>query len=410
MNNKQIMDSAKRFAALGNFFLMDKGKYVPFLWPQPKLISGVGAALQAPQVFREMGVSCVVVVTGPGSGARLARPILDEMEKYGIRFEHFHEVEANPSLETVEKIYKLYKTIGAEAFLAIGGGSPMDAAKGAAARVARPGTPLVKLAGLMKVLVPAPPIVAIPTTAGTGSECTYVSVITDHAREMKIVITDQHLMPRVAILDPMMTVSMPASLTASTGIDALTHAVESYTNAFYGTAFTTRCAEEAVVKIFRNVEKAYHDGNDLEARAQMLEASYKAGLAFTRTGVGNVHAIAHALGGKYGVAHGLANSVILPIVLEDYGEAVYTKLAHLAELTGVKSDGADADKARAFIGAIRAMNKRMGMPSGLDMIKPEDFDHIVKTAVTEARSSYPTPVIYNDERCRHVLNRILLEA
>ena len=142
----------------------------------------------------------------------------------------------------------------------------------------------------------------------------------------------------------------------------------------------------------------------------MLEASYKAGLAFTRTGVGNVHAIAHALGGKYGVAHGLANSVILPIVLEDYGEAVYTKLAHLAELTGVKSDGADADKARAFIGAIRAMNKRMGMPSGLDMIKPEDFDHIVKTAVTEARSSYPTPVIYNNERCRHVLNRILLEA
>ena len=361
-------------------------------------------------MLREQGISRVLVVTGPRSGRILAEPILAELDKYGLPYEHFYEVEANPSLETAEKIARLYRAAGCDGFLAIGGGSPMDAAKGAAARIARPNTPFAKLAGVMKLLVPAPPVVAIPTTAGTGSECSFVAVLTDHQREIKIAITDQHLIPKAAILDPELTLGLPQSLTASTGVDALTHAVESYTNAAYGTDFTVRCAEEAVVKIFRNLEKAYHDGGDLEARREMLEASYKAGLAFTRTGVGNVHAIAHALGGKYGIPHGLANSVILPIVLEDYGSVVYTKLAHLAELTGVKTEGTEEQKARAFIGAIRALNARLGLPTGLADIRPEDFDHVARTAVREATHTYPTPVIYTVERCRHVLNRIYLEA
>ncbi len=410
MDRKKLMDFAKEAAYKTNFFMMDKGKYVPFLWPQPKLISGAGSSLKAPQVLREQGISRVLVVTGPRSGRILAEPILAELDKYGLPYEHFYEVEANPSLETAEKIARLYRAAGCDGFLAIGGGSPMDAAKGAAARIARPNTPFAKLAGVMKLLVPAPPVVAIPTTAGTGSECSFVAVLTDHQREIKIAITDQHLIPKAAILDPELTLGLPQSLTASTGVDALTHAVESYTNAAYGTDFTVRCAEEAVVKIFRNLEKAYHDGGDLEARREMLEASYKAGLAFTRTGVGNVHAIAHALGGKYGIPHGLANSVILPIVLEDYGSVVYTKLAHLAELTGVKTEGTEEQKARAFIGAIRALNARLGLPTGLADIRPEDFDHVARTAVREATHTYPTPVIYTVERCRHVLNRIYLEA
>lgn len=410
MNRKELLDAAKTAAYRTNFFVMDKAKYVPFLWPTPKLVSGVGAALKTPQVLRELGISHVMVVTGPRSGKALAQPILDALQSSGIAYEHYSEVEANPSIETVEAIYSLYHSTGCNGFLAIGGGSPIDATKGAAARAARPKTPLPKLAGVMKLMVPTPPIVAIPTTAGTGSEAGFVAVITDHQREMKFAITDPHLIPKAAILDPMMTVSMPKSLTATTGVDALTHAIESYTNAGYRTDFTIRCAEEAVVKIFRNLEKAYADGEDIEARTQLLDASYKAGLAFTRTGVGNVHAIAHALGGKYGIAHGLANSVILPIVLEDYGPVVYTRLAHLAELTGVMSVGSDEQKAKAFIAAIRALNQRLGLPTGLDMIKPEDFDHVAKTAVYEATHTYPTPVIYTVDRCRHVLNRILIEA
>lgn len=410
MDRKKLIGNVRTAAYRTNFFVMDKAKYISALWPQPKLISGTGSALKAPQALKELGISPVLVVTGPRSGKALAEPIIEAIRSDGIACSHYWKVEENPSLETVEEIYRLYKSEGCNGFLAIGGGSPMDAVKGAAARAARPNTSLVNLAGLMRVLVPVPPIVAIPTTAGTGSEASFVSVITDHRREIKIAITDQHLLPKIAILDPLMTVSMPKKLTATTGVDALTHAVESYTNVGYNTDFTNRCAEEAVVKIFRNLDKAFSDGNNIEARMQMLDASYKAGLAFTRTGVGNVHAIAHALGGKYGIAHGLANSVILPIVMEDYGPVVYTRLAHLAELTGVKTQGSEEQKARAFIAAIRDMNRRLGLPKGLDMIDPRDFDHIAEAAVHEANHTYPTPVIYDVQRCRHVLNRILLEA
>lgn len=410
MDRKKVIDAAKEAAYRTNFFVLDKAKFVPPLWPQPKLISGAGASRKTPDALRAAGISRVLVVTGSGSSSKLAEPIIEEIKKAGIACEHFDRVEANPSLETAEYIARAYREKSCNGFLAIGGGSPMDATKAASVRIARPNTPLEKLAGLMKVIVPTPPIVAIPTTAGTGSECSYAAVITDHNREIKIAITDQHLTPKFAILDPELTVSMPKFLTATTGVDALTHAVESYVSAYYRTDFTIRCAEEAVVKIFRNIEKAYENGRDIEARTQMLEASYKAGLAFTRTGVGNVHAIAHALGGKYGIAHGLANSVILPIVLEDYGSVVYTQLAHLAELTGVMTEGSEEQKARAFIGAIRALNKRLGLPTGLAEIKPQDFDHIARTAVHEATHTYPTPVIYTVERCKHVLNRILLEA
>lgn len=410
MDRKKLIGNVRTAAYRTNFFIMDKAKYISALWPQPKLISGTGSAMKAPQALKELGISHVLVVTGPRSGKALAEPIIEAIRAAGIACSHYWKVEENPSLETVEEIYRLYGSEGCNGFLAIGGGSPMDAAKGAAARAARPNTSLEKMAGVMKVLLPAPPIVAIPTTAGTGSEAGFASVFTDHRREIKIAVTDQHLTPKVAILDPLLTVSMPKGLTATTGVDALTHAVESYTNTGYNTDFTDRCAEEAVVKIFRNLEKAYNNGSDVDARMQMLDASYKAGLAFTRTGVGNVHAIAHALGGKYGIAHGLANSVILPIVMEDYGPVVYTRLAHLAELTGVKTSGSEEQKARAFIFAIREMNQRLGLPKGLDMIRPEDFDHIARTAVHEANHTYPTPVIYDIRRCRHVLNRILLEA
>ena len=410
MDKKKLIDAAKETAYRTNFFVVDKAKFVPPLWPQPKLVSGAGSSKKTPSVLRGAGITNVLVVTGSGSSKKLAEPVIEEIKKAGMGCAHYDKVEANPSLETAEQIARLYREAGCNGFLAIGGGSPIDATKAAAVRIARPNTPLEKIAGVMRVIVPVPPIVAMPTTAGTGSECSYAAVITDHHREIKIAITDQHLTPKAAILDPVLTVGMPPFLTATTGVDALTHAIESYVSAYYRTDFTIRCAEEAVVKIFRNLETAYKDGTNMEARSQMLEASYKAGLAFTRTGVGNVHAIAHALGGKYGIAHGLANSVILPIVLEDYGSAVYTQLAHLAELTGVMSEGTEKQKAAAFIAAVRALNQRLGLPTGLADIKPQDFDHIARTAVHEATHTYPTPVIYTVERCKHVLNRILLEA
>lgn len=409
--SKNIKDGAmKAFYRTGNV-IMDVGlKMVPILTREPKVISGEGCAYQIPDILHKLNVSHVMIVSGSTVGRTVVPEIRRDLEANSIAVEHFDQVEANPSVQTVESIRKMYLDTGCNGLLGVGGGSPMDAAKAAAARIAKPKTPIDKMAGLLKVLARVPPIVCVPTTAGTGSEATMGAVVSNHEEHHKYAIMDFSITPLYAVLDPELTVGMPPFVTATTGIDALTHAVESYVTWNYNTNESNRNSEEAVVKIFRYLERAYKDGNDMEAREQMLLASYQAGLAFNHTAVGYVHAIAHAIGGIYGTAHGLANSVILPIVLEDYGESVWPQLAHLAEITGIKDSGSDGEKARAFIGAIRAMNKRMGLPTGFDFLDEKDFDVIIDRAMAEAFVIYSVPVIYTRERCRHVLNRIKLEA
>ena len=379
-------------------------------WRKPVPVSGPGAIRKIPELLEQEKVQKVMVVTGPTVGKRLAPKILRELDEAGIAWVHYDQVEPNPSVDTVNKIQKLYLDAGCQGFIAIGGGSPMDAAKAAAARVVRPKTELGRMAGLMKVMKKLPPFIAVPTTAGTGSETTIAAVITDTETHHKYALMDLHLVPRYAVLDPEMTRELPPKITSTTGMDALTHAVEAYLCWTYNTKESIRLAEEAVCEIFRFLERAYRDGNDMEARTQMLIAAYKAGFAFTRAGVGNVHAIAHTLGGLYNTPHGLANAVILPIVLEDYGEAVQKKLAHLAELTGVKCDGTDGEKARAFISEIRAMNRRMDIPTGFAFIKEEDIPQMVEWALHEANPVYPVPVVYDEKRCEKVIRRIIAEA
>ena len=318
-------------------------------WRRPIPVSGVGSIRKIPELLKNEGVKKAMVVTGPTVGKRLAPKILAELDAAGIAYTMFAEVEANPSVNTVNRIQKLYLENACEGFIAVGGGSPMDAAKAAAARVVRPNTEVGKMAGLLKVRKKIPPFIAVPTTAGTGSETTIAAVITDTETHHKYALMDLHLVPKYAVLDPEMTRELPPKITSTTGMDALTHAVEAYVCWTYNTKESLRLAEEAVCGIFKYLERAYRDGSDMEARTEMLIAAYKAGFAFTRAGVGNVHAIAHTLGGLYNTPHGLANAVILPIVLEDYGEVVYPKLAHLAELTGLKTDGTVEEKAKAFI-------------------------------------------------------------
>lgn len=375
-------------------------------WRKPIPISGQGSSGQIPRLLKESGVSRVMVVTGRHVGKSLAPAILEKLKEAGIDYVHFDQVEANPSTTTVHAIYELYKSEGCNGFLAIGGGSPMDAAKGAAALVARPGKSLDKMAGLFKVLKKLPPFVAVPTTAGTGSETTIAAVITDSETHHKYAIMDLNLVPYYAVLDPELTRGLPQKTTSTTGMDALTHAVEAYLCWTNNTKESLRLAQEATVTIFKYLERAYKDGDDMQARGEMLMASYKAGFAFTRSGVGNVHAIAHTLGGLYGTPHGLANAVILPIVLEDYGPAVYNKLAHLAEITGTAISGSEEEKAKAFIQEIYAMNQRMGIPRGLDNIRDEDIPQMVDWALAEANPTYPVPVVYNAERCARVIRRI----
>ena len=379
-------------------------------WRRPIPVSGVGSIQKIPEILKKEGVKKVMVVTGPTVGKRLAPKILTELDAAGIAYTMFAEVEANPSVATVNKIQQLYLENACEGFIAVGGGSPMDAAKAAAARVVRPNTEVGKMAGLLKVGKKIPPYIAVPTTAGTGSETTIAAVITDGETHHKYALMDLHLVPKYAVLDPEMTRELPPKITSTTGMDALTHAVEAYVCWTYNTKESLRLAEEAVCGIFKYLERAYRDGSDMEARTEMLIAAYKAGFAFTRAGVGNVHAIAHTLGGLYNTPHGLANAVILPIVLEDYGEVIYPKLAHLAELTGLKTDGTVEEKAKAFIAEIRAMNRRMEIPTGFDHIKEEDIPQMIQWALAEANPVYPVPVVYDEARCEKVIRRIIAEA
>ena len=379
-------------------------------WHKPITKTGQGAIKTIPGLLRESGVGKVMVVTGSHVVKSLGPKLFAVLDEAGIPYEVYSQVEANPSVETAMKIYEQYISAGCQGFIALGGGSPMDAAKAAAAKSVRPNKDFVDMAGLFKVMKKLPPFIAIPTTSGTGSETTVASVVVDGKTHHKYAIMDLCLIPKYAVLDADMVLGLPPRTTATTGMDALTHAVEAYISWTNKTKESVRCARAATKTIFEWLEKAYENGQNVEAREQMMQAAFDAGYAFTRTSVGNVHAIAHTLGGLYNTPHGLANAVILPIVLEDYGEAVYKPLAELAELTGVKTDGSQEEKAKAFIAEIRAMNTRMGIPTGFDFIKEEDIPQMITWALQEANPTYPVPVVYTRERCEKVIRRIINEA
>ena len=373
-------------------------------WRRPRVYAGPGSLLRAADILRENGLRRPFVVASRRQCAdEHFRALQEALDEQDILLSVFSSVEPNPSVETVEKIAAQYKFDRCDCFLVIGGGSPMDAAKAAAARLARPERSLSRLAGLLKVRRRVPPLIAVPTTAGTGSETTIAAVITgsDHH---KYAVSDLCLIPRYAILDPTLSAGLPPHITAETGMDALTHAVEAYLSRFYNTGMTRALAESAVVTIFAHLERAYRDGASLEDRAAMLQASFDAGAAFTRASVGNVHAIAHTLGGLYGTPHGLANAVLLPLVLEDYGAAAYSRLAHLAGLVGLPGETKEA-RAKAFIAEIRAMNARMGIPDHFDTIREEDIPLMSKWASQEANPVYPVPVIYDEARFARVIER-----
>ncbi len=355
-------------------------------WRMPEVRQGEGALALLPAILAEKGAQKPLIVASRRQSS--APEFLKAVE--GLSYALYTGVTPNPTVDIVEEIAALYHAEGCDSFVAIGGGSPMDAAKVAAARVVRPSKSVAQMKGLFRIMRKLPPLIAVPTTAGTGSETTIAAVITD-ADHHKYSISDLCLTPHTAILDPTLTVSLPSRTTAETGMDALTHAVEAYTNRYYNNATTRRMAEEAVADIFTYLPRAVENGSDMVAREKMLLASYKAGVAFTRACVGNVHAIAHTLGGLYGVSHGLANAVILPHVLEDYGEAAKPALDRLAAVAGV--DGG----AKGFVQAIRDMNEAFGLPTGFACIKDADLPQMAAWACAEANPLYPCPKIYEKE-------------
>lgn len=357
---------------------------------KPKLYESV-AALEA--YIARLAPRAALIVTDRGvRAAGLIAPVEALLSRCGVACVVYDGTRPNPTTQNVEEARALYAAAGCGCIIAVGGGSPMDCAKGVGARIARPRKSLQRMKGLLRVCRGLPPLIAIPTTAGTGSETTLTAVLTDAKAHHKYTMNDFALIPAHAVLDPALTAGLPPHLTATTGMDALTHAVE----AFIGrstTKETRNLALDAVGRIFRHIGRAYHDGSDMEARREMLLASFEAGQAFSKSYVGYVHAVAHSLGGQYGVPHGLANAVLLPHVLERYGKAAHRKLHALAVAAGVARETDAPDAAAAFIAAIRRMNAEMGIPSGFDCIRPEDVPAMARHAAREANPLYPVPVL-----------------
>ena len=367
----------------------------PFLaWRNPELLEGPGSLLNLPALLEERGIERLLIVTDQVI-ARLGimEPFLGGLRERGIEFALFADTVPNPTIGNIESALSLYRENGCQAILAFGGGSPMDCAKGVGARVARPERKVEEMRGLLKVGRRLPPLFAVPTTAGTGSEVTVAAVISNPETHEKYPINDHALIPALAVLDPELTLGLPPHITATTGMDALTHAVE----AFIGrsnTAGTERDAVEATRLIMENLERVYRDGKDLEGRGRLLKAAHLAGRAFTRAYVGNVHAVAHALSGFYGLPHGLANAVLLPHVLEYYGPAARGRLALLARRAGLAGEGGgDAEVAAAFIDRVRAMNRAMGIPERVECIEAADKPLMARRAHAEANPLYPVPRI-----------------
>ena len=356
---------------------------------EPRILSSVDAL---GDVFWARGVASALIVTSAGSAKRgMIAPIEQVLQKHGIRYAIYDKTQPNPTVANVEQALQMYRENGCDTLIAIGGGSVMDCAKGIGARVAYPKRQLNRLAGVMKVLRKIPLLIAIPTTAGTGSEVTLAAVITDEKTRHKYAIMSFPLIPQYAVLDAALTYSMPPHLTATTGMDALTHAVEAY----IGRATcrkTRRLALEATALVFENIEKAYTNGQDIVARENMLHAAYKAGVAFSMSYVGYIHAIAHSLGGKYDTPHGLANAVIMPHVLAGYGKSVHKKLHRLGIAAGVCTAG-DSHKvgAEKFVEAVKALNASMQIPAVISGIEEGDIPALAKHAAREANPLYPVP-------------------
>lgn len=369
---------------------------IPFLpYRKPKIVGSVKAL---PEILKKKKRTSVLIITDESiAKLGLTKRLEKALKDHGISYTIYDKTVANPTTANVEEAMELYLENGCNAIIGFGGGSSMDCAKGVGIRIAKPKKPLSKMKGILKVHAKLPLLMAVPTTAGTGSETTLAAVITDFETRHKYAINDFPLIPRYAVLDPKVTVSLPKHITSTTGMDALTHAVEAYigNSTTHG---TKKDALLAVKLIFENIDTAYNDGQNIDARRNMLHASFYAGCAFTKSYVGYVHAVAHSLGGKYNVPHGLANAVLLPFVLEAYGPRIHKKLHDLATAAGLaEKDTPHEEAARAFIDAIKEMKKRFEIGDTIKEIREEDIPMLSHYADKEANPLYPVPVLMNAE-------------
>ena len=360
---------------------------------EPKVISKEGAIKEAAKLIKEKNLSKPLVVTDKGiHQIGLLSPLFHSLKDNKLEYAYFYDVVANPTIKNVNDGLKVFKENKCDSIIVVGGGSAMDCAKMIGALSVKKHSSVEKLKGILKVRKALPFLIAVPSTAGTGSETTLAAVIVNEETHHKYAINDPHLIPKYALLDPSLLVGLPPKITSTTGMDALTHAVEAYIGRS-NTRKTKKCALEAIKLIHENLFESYKNGHNLVFRENMQKASYLAGVAFTRAYVGYVHAIAHSLGGKYNVPHGLANAIILPYVLEEFGKKAHKKLAELSDILSLsEKSSSKEEKARAFIAWIKELNRSMEIPENFDIIFNEkDVDEMIKNALKEANPLYPVP-------------------
>ena len=371
---------------------------------EPKLLYG---NTELVQVLRDLKVKSALLVTDKGiKGLGLTNNLEKLINKAEISLSVYDGTVPNPTTDNVASALKIYTENNCECLIAFGGGSVMDCAKAVGARIARPNKTLSQMKGVLKVGKKIPTLIAVPTTAGTGSETTLAAVITDSNTRHKYAINDFPLIPSYAMLDPELTVGLPKHITSTTGMDALTHAVEAYIGRST-TKETRQKAKDAVRLIFENLLEAYNDGTYILARENMLTAAYYAGIAFTKSYVGYVHAVAHSLGGKYNIPHGFANAVILPYMLKKYGKSIYKKLYELAVYAGLVEEHVTHEEgAYKFIQHIEYMNSAMHIDNKIEGIQEKDIIELARTAEKEANPLYPVPVLFTAKQLEEIYYQI----
>jgi alcohol dehydrogenase class IV len=408
MNTVQT-SGIERLQFMGNRVMVKALKLAVGVMPirDPKLLVGANATDRLAETIAGHSLSKVLLVTTAGIVKRgQADELIRALELRGIASVIFDGILPDPTFDIVNAGLDLLQQETCDGVVALGGGSAMDAAKVIAVAAANNRAP-EKLVGYFKGFRKPLPLYAVPTTAGTGSEATIASVISDDRTHAKSFIIDSRMVPLAAALQPRLMEPLSPSLTAATGMDALTHAIEAYISTI-STSKTNRYAEEAIKLIFEFLPRACDNGSDLEAREAMSIASYKAGRAFTQASVGYVHAISHQLGAHYGTPHGLGNAIVLPEVLEFSKAAAGPKLARLAVAAGLgNSSELETDLAQKFVDHIRKLNRQLAIPTVVAELEENDIPGISRGALKEALLNYPVPRQMGRVDCEELLRGLL---
>ncbi len=386
-------------------------KMVGDKFPETNLVKGAGKITEVARLLKNRSANKALIVTDAVLfDLGLLNPMIEQIEAEGIEYFMYKDVKPDPTFDIVKAAMKICQDNDCQAVVAFGGGSVLDTAKTVAATAANGFVDPTKLEGMMKVRKQPLPFIAIPTTAGTGSEVTTVAVVSDPVSHRKTTIIDPKLIATDTILDPTITTGLPPYITSSTGIDALTHAVEAFVSGFANDK-TDDWALNAIKLLDENLFVAYNEPTNIEARENLLYGSTLAGHAFTRAFVGYVHAFAHNIGGKYGVPHGLANAVLLPHVMEDARPEASDRFAIISDLLNLVDKSSSVDeKTDAFIKYLFDLNKKLGIPERLEVYPEDGIDAIIEGAFKEAHGIYPVPHYYSKEEAKTLLLKVCNKA